>query len=456
MSACRLTLLLLGALLPLAAADPVIPQFADGDRVCFVGDSITHGGFYWANVALFYACRHPDRVITWQNRGISGDYAGGALRRFDWDIAPGKPTVAVVMLGMNDVGRELYGMPDPSKQVVDQRRWNLEGYARNMAGLCDRLSGLGARLVLLTPSPYDQTSGMAARNFSGVDDALATCAGTVRSLAEARKAALVDLHGPMDALNLGAQAKDPAFTLIGPDRVHPGGPGELVMAYLLLKAQSMPATVATMAVDAASGAVATQENCRLEAVSARPDAVTFTATEAALPFPVFKHQETALALVPFTDELNREILRVTGLAAGDYTIAIDGKQVATCSATDLAAGVNLATDQQTPQYGQAMRVADSSFKRQALIARKQRSPAAAYHSWVSKAGVAPDDFAGAKRVLDPLIAKEKNDYIRGLMQSYLDCTPHAAEIAAEVAALSQRMHDDAQPKPHRYEIIQKR
>ena len=32
----------------------LVPQFKNGDRVCFIGDSITHGGSYHANVSVLF------------------------------------------------------------------------------------------------------------------------------------------------------------------------------------------------------------------------------------------------------------------------------------------------------------------------------------------------------------------------------------------------------------------
>jgi lysophospholipase L1-like esterase len=451
-----LALLLVLPAARLHAAETAPAPFADGDRVAFIGDSITHGGFYAPNLMLFYATRFPERVIAWSNCGISGDYSGGALQRFDWDIAPCAPSVAVVMLGMNDVGRELYGMADPSRQVLDQRRWNLEGYAKNLDALTTRLEALHARVVLVTPSPYDQTCAAGERNYAGVDDALATCAATVGAVAARHGAAVVDFHAPMAALDAKRQAIDPSFTLIGPDRVHPGGPGELVMAYLFLKAQGIAPTVATVAIDATNAAVLAADQCAITELAASAGELRFTVLERALPFPIFKHQRAALDLVPFIDDLDRETLRVTGLGGGSWSLSIDGTVVATCTARELADGVNLATNERTPQYAQALRVADANFKRQAIVAGKLRAIAAVHHSRLAKAGIAIDDVAAAEKALRPLIATEKNDYVRGLMQTYLDSKPQETALKAEVAALDARMLAEAKPVVHRFRIASAR
>ncbi|MDA3926115.1 MAG: hypothetical protein PF904_15575 [Kiritimatiellae bacterium] len=46
----------------------VAEPFRDGDRVCFVGDSITKQGGYHAQILLFYATRYPDiNLQMWNN-----------------------------------------------------------------------------------------------------------------------------------------------------------------------------------------------------------------------------------------------------------------------------------------------------------------------------------------------------------------------------------------------------
>ena len=82
--------------------------------------------------------------------------------------------------------------------------------------------------------------------------------------------------------------------------------------------------------------------------------VSFTCLSGSLPFPVSSAAEKALTLVPFTDDLNREILTVSGLHKGEYELLIDGQSVFSGSAKDFRAGINLATNTNTPQYQQAV------------------------------------------------------------------------------------------------------
>jgi lysophospholipase L1-like esterase len=125
-----LLLLLLLTFSAFAAESPgSAPPFQSGDVVTWVGDSITHGGTYHAIVELFYATRFPDRNIRYYNDGIGGDRASGIVSdepyRLNVDILGHKPTVAPIMLGMNDVNRNDYGptKPDRSSTKSIRRIW---------------------------------------------------------------------------------------------------------------------------------------------------------------------------------------------------------------------------------------------------------------------------------------------------------------------------------------------
>ena len=61
---------LLGAMaLPVVQAQEIKP-FQDGDRVVFLGNSITDGGLYHSYIWLYYMTRFPDLNIKIMNGGI--------------------------------------------------------------------------------------------------------------------------------------------------------------------------------------------------------------------------------------------------------------------------------------------------------------------------------------------------------------------------------------------------
>ena len=437
------------------AAEAPAPQFQAGDRVCFIGDSITHGGQYHSFIHLFYATRFPERKWEFANAGVSGDTAAGAVRRFDWDIAPHQPTVATIMLGMNDVSRGLYGAGKTGAQMEAQRKACLDSHAANMRKLATLLTQAGCKLIFITPSIYDQTGRMKTENNLGVNDALGKCGANARALAKEFGGTVVDFNGPMTAINLRGQAKNPAFTIVGPDRVHPGSVGHLIMAYLFLKAQQMPALVARMAVDAQAAAPADAANCTLSAVQGAPGGVAFTCAEKALPFPVPADAAGALQLVPFEADLNQELLVVAHLAPGRYDVLIDDAVVATVTAAELAKGVNLAGNAKTPMYRQALEVQHHENIRHGILSGKLRALAAARH-FHTPPGVDPNDYAAMQKALLAFTEQQKDKpnyaYFKGQAEIYISCKPKEAELNAEVAQETAEIWKLSQPVPHRFVI----
>lgn len=454
----RVAPLLLSVLLTslCVTAQAQAPKFQDGDRICFIGDSITHGGGYHTQVLLFYLTRFPQMKLEASNCGISGDSAAGAVRRYDWDIAPHKPTVATIMLGMNDVRRDLYAEGKTGEAIEEQRRKAIEANLTNMDTLAGRLAQDGARVIFITPSLFDQTGNQANDKLTGVNDALKACAEGDRKLAEKYHGGVVDFNGPMEALNREGQAKDPAFTLIGTDRVHPGPMGHLVMTYLFLKAQGMTPTVSTMAIDAASAAVTMQDNATITQLVAKPDAVSFECLEKALPFPVGGAAEKALALVPWTNDLNQEILKVTGLKAGAYEVVIDGKSVLKTTADALAQGVNLAVIKDTPQAQQAKEVqtllqrrADIENSKLRLFAQVEAGLLASLKDRTPESDqkAVTDKIASLRASTGPYNAH----YIK-VYENYLASISQRDSYLQQVPDLYKQAVAASQPKPHRFEI----
>lgn len=434
------------------AADPPVP-FTDGEVVAVIGDSITHDGRWHRFIADYYATRFPRRSITFLNCGIAGDTAGGALRRLDGDILAHKPTTAVVMLGMNDVGRDAYregGDQDP--QLVKIRASAQERYRAGMTTLLERLKLAGVkRIIALSPSPYEDRAPLKAPNLPGVNDGLASCAATVRELAAAAGAEFIDLHGPMTRLDRERQEADPSFTVVGPDRVHPGSPGHLLMAWLFLTAQQAPALVSRVALDGeahrASATAAIVSDCAWSA-----DGVACTVLAEALPFPLNPDALVVRTWVPLEQDLNREEFQATGLAPGTYRLEIDGTEVGTWTADDLRAGINLAFVATSPTYRQAQAVLMLSEQRR-QVQGDLRTVALVEWNWLVATKVDPADATAAAAGVAARVQKFPDAFTRKLADTYTRTLPKRAEVEARIAELSAQIREKALPKPHRYALI---
>jgi hypothetical protein len=132
--------------------------------------------------------------------------------------------------------------------------------------------------------------------------------GKNKGLVTQYETGLIDFYGRMKALNDAQQKENPAYTLVGPDRIHPGPLGQFVMAYAYLRDQNMPAYVSRISIDAAQGRTNGCVNCAVSALKATTDSVAFSCLENALPFPVADSAKGALKLVPIIGPSSREEL----------------------------------------------------------------------------------------------------------------------------------------------------
>ena len=427
-------------------------MFRDGETVCFLGDSITNGGRFQAVIYNYYLTRFPERTLRFVNAGRSGDTAGGALGRLQEDVIDKKPTSVAIMFGMNDVNRGSYvAQPDETKLAAQQQA--LDGYRKNMATVAERLrTEAGApKLLFLTPSPFDQT-GVNDRNNNqpGCNDGLGRCADIGRELATQSHAEVVDFHGPMTAFNLEQQKKDPNYTLVGPDRVHPGPPGQLMMAWLFLKAQNAPAVVSKVKVDAATGRVVASINAEVTAVAKMHGGVTFTVLEKALPLPVDPATKAIVALLPIEQDLNQELLAVSGLATGTYQLTIDGAAAGQFPAAALATGVNLAFNEATPQFKQAQEVArHNELRRNAEVQARDLLNTRRWMQSHDKINV--EDPAAVQAHYDSF--KDKTGYSACQTLNYIRKWPQYADFLKQKAEFEQQTLASRAPVAHAYAVV---
>lgn len=452
---CSIAILLVGVL---SAAEPTTADqlFADGRVIALIGDSITHGGRWHRYVAEYCATRFPDRSIRFLNGGIAGDSAGGVLTRLDQDVLVQRPNAAVVLLGMNDVRGWLYKKDAESDpQLAEKRRQAHADYVKNLGLLVDRLqTGELHPIVLMTPSPYDQTAQIAREVAVGQNDALGTLAQSVRDLAAQRNVPVVDCHAPMTAMNLERQKLDPTSTIINQDRVHPGPPGSLVMAWLFLKACGSPVLVSHVALDARTRSILAHEGAEIDHLVWDGAGITFTLTERSLPWLIDPEARPALDWAPILDALNRQTLVVTGLPSGIHELSIDDVVVGSWPDAALSAGVNLAALPNSPQLDQARRV-QSLCEERCRIQEDLRSIPFVELMWIKPGAVDLADFSAVTTAMDAYVEKHGGPgggYCGYIAKTYRKVKPEAASLWKRVDASSDEIRAAAHPVPHRYRL----
>lgn len=426
--------------------------FKDGETVCFLGDSITNGGRYQGMIYDYYLTRFPFLTIRFVNAGRSGDSAGGSMVRLQEDVIDKKPNSVAIMFGMNDVNRGAYvANADANKLKAQQQA--LDSYKSNMEKLVGRIRAEAKepKLYLITPSPFDQTVVLDKENNQpGCNDGLGRCAEIVRGLAATNNAQVVDFHGPMTALNLEQQKKDPQYTLVGGDRVHPGAPGHLMMAWLFLKTQGAPAVVSKVAVDASAGRATDSINAEVSAIAKKDNGVTFTVLEKALPFPIDPGAKSILTMIPIEKDLNQELLAVSGLAEGRYMLQIDGVAIGQHTAKELAQGINLGFNEATPQFKQAQGVAKLNEQRR--NAEVQARSLLNTRRWmISHYKINVEDPAALQAHYDSF--KDKKEYNAGMALNYIRNWPKYNDYLKQMSEFEQKALESRKPAAHTYAIM---
>ena len=436
-------------------AQSVLP-FREGDRVTFVGNSITDGGHYHSYIWLYYMTHFPKMRLWMANCGVGGDTAKEILARFDDDVLSKNPSVLTFTFGMNDTGYYEYNGADSA----DFARRKLEE-AKQQFALCEeKLKSLkGIRTIMIGTSPYDQTSTFNNDIFARKNDNMQRVIAVQKAAAERNSWEFIDFNKPMVALNMKQQKTDPTFTLIGSDRIHPDNDGHMVMAYLFLQAQGMKGKkVADMQLDASNGKVTKAENCRISKVKKSDDGLQFECLAASLPLPLdtiphgwgFNNgaAKVTRAIPTFIDDLSDEHLIVSGLS-GNYELSIDGTLIDTLSATVLSQGINLSSYRQTPQYQQALAVMALNETRWE-IERRFREWAWVNYNFMMPAGFVNDNSEQAAQKFRDLckdnawLASKRGTYdqmvrpeVRAAYQQEMDC-------------LIDRIYELNQPKKHKF------
>ncbi len=324
-----------------------------GDTVVFYGDSITEQNFYNQWVELYTTTRFPSMRVHFYGAGVGGDRVtgggGGPVdQRLERDVFSEKPTVVTVMLGMND------GSYRATTDEIESTY--TKGYEHLLESIHEHAPG--ARVTLLGPSPFDDVT-RPVWFPSGYNGVMEHFADLDRGLAKKHGETFANLNPPVVAALQKAQKLDPLLAkLLLPDRVHPDPLAHWVIAEALLKGWNAPALVSSVAIDARAAKVTVARHAVVDHVEQANGRLQWTETEDALPLPLTRDNATQALLLDLTDieqQLDQEPLRVTGLDAGRYTLAIDGDAVGTFSAEELAGGINLA-DYATPMFHQAQRV----------------------------------------------------------------------------------------------------
>ncbi len=356
----------------------------DGDRVVFLGDSITEQRLYTTYIEAYALTRHPEWKLWFRNVGWGGDTSwlrqrghpderqlfaaddasqqkmveDSVSRGLKRDVLPLKPTAVTIKFGMNDHAYQKF------------RADIFKAYVRSQTELAKELEANGARVAFLTPQPIEDKRPDPDKDVR--NQSLRQFSDGLKEVAAKQGALFVDQFDPYMAIMMHERATDPAAIIGGGDAVHPGPAGHTMMAWAVLKGLGAPALVSRAEIDGAAGKLVAAEGCRVTNLKADQGTLAFDRADSALPMPVDPKAEPALKLAPILQDLDRYELQVTGLPAGSYELSIDGESVGKASSEDLAKGWNLAITA-GPITKQAQEVLALVFEKNNLFFQRWRS-----------------------------------------------------------------------------------
>ena len=197
-----------------------------GDRVAFMGDSITAAGGYIRLTEAVLKTNYPDlKLPTFLNAGGGGQKAEDMQPRFTRDMHLGdRPAWTFINVGIKDVWHRL---GQPHDFAI------LEAYRSNVISMVEQSQGAGARVVLLTPTLITEDAA------SEGNKRFVLYADVMKKIGKAKACNVVDLH----SLFLTAlHHKTPGLPLTS-DGVHMAVYGDAIMAIGLLRAFGVPDSV---------------------------------------------------------------------------------------------------------------------------------------------------------------------------------------------------------------------
>lgn len=306
---------------PFAAAQDFF--FKKGDVVVMMGDSITEQRLYSNYVETWSQTRFPQHNLVFRNVGIGGDRSTGGNSRFKRDVLPHKATVLTVDFGMNDGSYTAFS----DKTFTP--------YMKGLQGIADQAKAANIRVAWITPQPVEHKPGDKAESYN---ETLEKFGDGVKQIAEKNNGVFVDQFHPYWSVIEKARKNGEKGRITAGDAVHPGPPGQAMMAAAILKGLKFPREVSEVAIE---GTKVEAKKCKVSGFTSTEKGIKFDRTDEALPF----FPESAKGILKFTpllDEMNYYGLKVVALPKGNYDVLLGGKKVGTYSEADLAKGVNLA------------------------------------------------------------------------------------------------------------------
>lgn len=326
---------------PRKAPSPGAMLLREGDRLAICGDSITEQKMYSRIIETYLTVCVPQWMVTVRQYGWSGETTDGFLRRMDRDCLTFKPTIATLAYGMNDSRYRPF-------DVTNGRR-----YEDHYTAIVRRFKEHDIRVIVGSPGCAGKLAGWVDRRAGTLEQHnvhLCALRDIAMGVAEKEGVRFADIFWPMLQAQVFAPDQHHAthqkpYEVAGKDGIHPGWAGQVIMAWAFLRSMGLDGDIGTITIDLESGDVSASDGHKVESYGDG----TLKLVSSRYPFCARgglsddQSIRSGMTLVPFSEDLNRFVLRATGTLTGAYRVKWgDGSRE--YSADQLSQGVQLAVD----------------------------------------------------------------------------------------------------------------
>lgn len=293
-------------------------ELKNGDRVVFVGNALIEDDMQFGYLELALTTRFPHSEVTFRNVGWSGDNVWGDARSYISqpptayellieNITKFQPTVVFVA----------YGGVEAQEGEAGLAHFK-DGYNK----LLDKIDEIGAKAILLSPVPVisgDSVTHIAKRNAD-----LELYSSAIAKIATDRGKSFVDLFKPIHEIS--------KKTNITEDGVHLNETGYYYLAKTLEKGLGLKEQNKVVEINFSKTGAEAPASAKI--ISPENGAVLqFKTEQSYLPLPIPEK---------VSDQF--QIVKISGLKKGFYTLSTDDQQLVSASAKEWAAGVQIRQD----------------------------------------------------------------------------------------------------------------
>lgn len=213
------------SLLPMLKAQTAPTPLKQGDRIVFLGDSITAAGArpggYITMINYSIKAAHPDLGIETFGAGVSGNKVPNLQARLEKDVIARKPTIVFIYIGINDVWHWKKGKDGTLAGGTPK-----ELFESGLKDIIGKINAAGARVILCTATVIgEKTDGTNER-----DAMLDEYCAVSRKVATDTKSQMLDLRKAfIDHLKANNPNNQPKGILTG-DSVHLNANGNKLVA----------------------------------------------------------------------------------------------------------------------------------------------------------------------------------------------------------------------------------